>query len=514
MRPLAVLLAALTALMGPALAEEESFKVAVVLPYHGSYDPHWVYKAHQLPEKLQEYLSATFSEGYDIKVYPGEFETFGVTEVTLQGGKTYEIHQESIRTEEETLETEFGYALKQAAQFTNKGKDGLIVILPAFLNRGGQHQGVEIPELIERVLVEDQKVPRYAYVYQQFGIASWDRQDDLGVIPELMYKNVEAEEGKQLVNISDSNLQSLLSGIQNPTLGDLINTVKNKNELGLLVIAFGTLRVSYWQDYKANIEYVLKRLAEKLGIDRSKARFFAFNNPEIGPEKWEQSRWDIRYNNFKQVMQELNKAGVKYVLVVPYLTVTGITDRKLFEGNPKQGEPDVYNYKEAILRHFNAQLAAETQANEEKYTYVQNGKQKNVTVYINTRIYRIPKDQLGTNDDMYIIYVRRGVLDAPGAVEAVAKVLASYISLQLPTWRHRYEAMKELEGDVSSVSREVQQVKQRVEGLQGKVKGLEKRVSKLEKQGGKGQQGGKSGKGPVLPVLALVALLPLAARRR
>ncbi|MHC1581088.1 MAG: hypothetical protein ACXQTC_05270 [Methanopyraceae archaeon] len=506
MRPLAVLLAALTALMGPALAEEESFKVAVVLPYHGSYDPHWVYKAHQLPEKLQEYLSATFSEGYDIKVYPGEFETFGVTEVTLQGGKTYEIHQESIRTEEETLETEFGYALKQAAQFTNKGKDGLIVILPAFLNRGGQHQGVEIPELIERVLVEDQKVPRYAYVYQQFGIASWDRQDDLGVVPELMYGNVKEEEKKRLVNISDSNLQNLLSGIQNPTLGDLINKVKD--ELGLLVIAFGTLRVSYWQDYKANIEYVLKRLAEKLGIDRSKAKFFAFNNPEIGPEKWEKSRWSIRYDNFKQVMQELNKAGVKYVLVVPYLTVTGITDRKLFEGNPKQGEPDVYDYKEAILRHFNAQLAAETQADKEQYTYVQDGKRKSATVYINTRIYKISKDQLGTSDDMYVIYVRRGVLDAPNAVEAVAKVLASYISLQLPAWRHRYETLKELEGGVSSVSREVQQVKQRVEGLQGQVKGLEKRVSKLERRGG------KRGKGPVLPVLALVALLPLAARRR
>ncbi len=508
MRPLAVLLAALTALMGPALAEEESFKVAVVLPYHGSCDPHWVYKAHQLPEKLQEYLSATFSEGYDIKVYPGEFETFGVTEVTLQEGensKTYKIHQESIKVGEETLETEFGYVLKQAAQFTNKGKDGLIVILPAFLNRGGQHQGVEIPELIERVLVEDQKVPRYAYVYQQFGIASWDRQDDLGVIPELMYENVEAEEKKQLVNISDSNLQSLLGNTQNPTLKNLIDKVKDK--LGLLVIAFGTLKVSYWQDYKANIEYVLKRLAEKLGIDPSKARFFAFNNPNI--EDWEKSRWEIRYDNFKDVMQKLNNAGVKYVLVVPYLTVTGITDRKLFEGNPKQGEPDAYNDKEAILRHFNATLVAETQADVEKYTYVkkteQGSEQKSVTIYINTRIYRIPKDQLGTKDDMYIIYVRRGVLDAPKAVEKVAKVLASYISLQLPTWRHRYEALKELKG---SVSREVQQVKQRVEGLQGQVKGLENRVSKLEKQGG------KSGKGPVLPVLALVALLPLAARRR
>ncbi|MEO2241940.1 MAG: hypothetical protein ABGY09_07725, partial [Euryarchaeota archaeon] len=409
MRPLAVLLAALMALTGPALAEEEAFKVAVVLPYHGSYDPHWVYKAHQLPEKLQELLSATYSEGYDIKVYPGEFETFGVTKVTLKEsqGKTYEIHQESIRTEEETLETEFGYALKQAAQFTNKGKDGLIVILPGFLNRGGQHQGVEIPELIERVLVEDQKVPRYAFVYQQFGIASWDRQDDLGVIPELMYKNIEKEKEKQLVNINtnDSNLQSLLQGIQNPTLKDLIDKVKN--ELGLLVIAFGTLRSSYWPDYKANIEYVLRYLRDKLGIDESKAKFFAFNNPEIGPKNWDKSRWTLRYDNFKQLMQDLNNAGVKYVLVVPYLTVTGITDRKLFEGNPKQGEPDAYKCGNAILQHFKATLVAETEADKEQYTYVQDGKEKDVTIYINTRIYKISKSELGTNDDMYIIYVRR-----------------------------------------------------------------------------------------------------------
>jgi len=341
------------------------------------------------------------------------------------------------------------------------------------------------------VLVEDQKVPRYAYVYQQFGIASWDRQDDLGVIPELMYENVEAEEKKQLeMKKQDQNLKSLLGNIQNPTLKNLIDSAKNQGKLGLLVIAFGTLRVSYWQDYKANIEYVLKRLADKLGIEQSKAKFFAFNNPEIGPEKWEQSRWSIRYDNFKQVMQELCNAGVKYVLVVPYLTVTGITDRKLFEGKPKQGEPDVYDYKEAILRHFEAELVAETKADEERYTYVketeQGSERKSVTIYINTRIYKISKDKLGTKDDMYIIYVRRGVLDAPKAVEKVAKVLASYISLQLPTWRHRYEALKELKG---SVSREVQQVKQRVE--------------KLEKRGI-----------PVLPVLALVALLPLAARRR
>ncbi|MEO2240726.1 MAG: hypothetical protein ABGY09_01505, partial [Euryarchaeota archaeon] len=137
-------------------------------------------------------------------------------------------------------------------------------------------------------------------------------------------------------------------------------------------------------------------------------------------------------------------------------------------------------------------LVAETEADKEQYTYVQDGKEKDVTIYINTRIYKISKSELGTKDDMYIIYVRRGVLDAPGAVEAVARVLASYISLQLPTWRHRYETLKELEA---------------------KVKELEGKVSGPERQGG-GKGGGKRGKGPVLPVLALVALLPLAARRR
>ncbi len=65
-----------------------------------------------------------------------------------------------------------------------------------------------------------------------------------------------------------------------------------------------------------------------------------------------------------------------------------------------------------------------------------------------------------------------------------------------------------LEKKVGSLEGDLKGVKGKVSDLEGKVKDLEKRVSKLEKQGG------KKGKGPVLPVLALVALLPLAARRR
>jgi len=65
-----------------------------------------------------------------------------------------------------------------------------------------------------------------------------------------------------------------------------------------------------------------------------------------------------------------------------------------------------------------------------------------------------------------------------------------------------------LEGDLKGVKGKVGDLEGKVSDLEGKVKDLEKRVSELEKQGG------KKGKGPVLPVLALVALLPLAARRR
>ncbi len=65
-----------------------------------------------------------------------------------------------------------------------------------------------------------------------------------------------------------------------------------------------------------------------------------------------------------------------------------------------------------------------------------------------------------------------------------------------------------LKNDLKGVKGKVGDLEGKVSGLEAKVKGLENRVSKLEKQGG------KRGKGPVLPVLALVALLPLAARRR
>ncbi len=465
MRSVIALLAALLALSGPALADEEKLRIAVVLPYHGSYDPHWVYKAHELPEKVQEHLSVTLGEAYEIRVYPGEFETEGVTRVSLEGGKTYVIHQETVTMEEESLETEMGYALRQAARFTDRGRKGLVVILPAFLDRGGGHQGIEIPELIEKVLVEEEKVPQYAFVYEQFGITSWDRQDGLGIVPELLFENVKVELQKPLVGPNQRGEPGdPFKGCSN--LLDFLR--QHREEVGLLEIAFGTLRIGFWDDYKANIMYALRGVAERLGellgvkipvgevdwalknpfIRHGKAYYFAFQNPEIGPEKWERSRWEIRYEQFKKLMQDLYSQGVRYVIAFPYLTVTGITDRKLFEGNPEKGpegsEPDVYDFPEAILRHFAGELVAETKAAVEKYTYVQDGKEHRKVVYINTRIYRLPADKLDTPGDMYVIYVRRGLLDAPGAVEKVARVIANYLSLKLPEWVHEYETLKGL----------------------------------------------------------------------
>ncbi|WP_456482334.1 hypothetical protein [Methanopyrus sp.] len=462
LRPLTAIVGLLVAL-GPVAAEEGP-KIAVVMPYHGSYDPHWIYKAHELPEKVQEILSVTFDE-YNIQVSPGSFETFGVTEVKLQGGKEYTVHQEEVNTGEEVLETELGYALKRAAEFTNYGKDGLIVVLPAFVDEGGQHQCVEIPDVINIVL--GGKVPKYAIHYEPFGITDWDRKDDIGVVPELFFMNIQEEANKNLVGPNgQGDPKDVFSAYKGKKLLDFLKD--HKDEVGLLEIMFGTLRIGYWDNFRANAMYVLRGVAERLGsllgttirvgevdwalknpfVKEGKAYFFAFQNPEIGPEKWEKSRWEIRYEQFQKLMQNLCKQGVRYVIAFPYTTVTGITDRKLFEGNPEHGpegdEPEAYDYPEAILRHFGAELVAETVAEVEKYTYVKDGQEKTRTVYINARIYKIPKDKLGTDADMYVIYVRRGLLDAPNAVEKVARVYADYIALHLPTWLMEYEVAKRL----------------------------------------------------------------------
>ncbi|WP_088336153.1 hypothetical protein [Methanopyrus sp. KOL6] len=461
MRTHALIVGLLVAL-SPVTASE-SPKIAVVMPYHGSYDPHWVYMAHELPSKVQEILSLTYDE-YKIQVYPGSFETFDTTMVQLQGGKEYVIHQEEVNTGEEVLKTEFGYALKQAEEFTNSGKDGLIVVLPAFVNEGGQHQCVEIPEVIDIVLRD--KVPKCAIHYEPFGITDWDRKNDIGIVPELFFMNIQEEADKDLVGPNgQGDPEDVFSTYKGKKLLDFLRD--HKDEVGLLELMFGTLRIGYWDDFKANAMYVLRGVAERLGdflgttipvgevdwalrnpfVKEGKAYFFAFQNPEIGPEKWEKSRWEIRYEQFQKLMQSLCKHGVRYVIAFPYTTVTGITDRKLFEGNPEHGpegdEPEAYDYSEAILRHFGAELVAETVADVKKYTYVQGGRKKTRTVYINTRIYRIPKDKLGTDADMYVIYVRRGLLDAPNAVEKVARVYANYIAVHLPTWMMEYEAAKQ-----------------------------------------------------------------------
>ncbi|WP_457614630.1 hypothetical protein [Methanopyrus sp.] len=468
----AALLLGLLAVLGPAAAEEQAPKIAVVIPYHGSYDPHWVYKAHEFPEKVQEILSVTFDE-YNLKVYPGEFETFGLSSVSLQGGKTYEVHTEVVNTGEEMLETELGYALKEAMKFTDNGKNGLIVVLPGFVDRGGQHQCVEIPDVIDIVL--GNKVPKYAVHYEPFGITNWDRQDNIGIVPELLSMNIQVEAEKTLTGPNgQGDPEDVFSSYKGKKLLDFLKD--HKDEIGILEIMFGTLRIGYWDDYKSNAMYVLRGVAERLGnllgteipvgevdwalsnpfVKEGKAYFFAFQNPEIGPEKWETSRWEIRYEQFQKLMQDLCKQGVRYVIAFPYSTVTGITDRKLFEGNPENGpegsEPDAYNYSEAILRHFGAELVAETTAEAEKYTYVQGDQKKEKVVYINTRIYKIPKDKLGTDADMYVIYVRRGLLDAPNAVEKVARVYADYIVIHLPTWLMQYEASKEITQNVTSTA--------------------------------------------------------------
>ncbi|WP_456483628.1 hypothetical protein [Methanopyrus kandleri] len=482
---LPALVVGLLVALGPATADEGP-KVAVVMPYHGSYDPHWVYMAHELPEKVQEILSVTYDE-YGIQVYPGSFETFGVTKVRLQNGKEYVIHQEEVNTGEETLETELGYALKQAEKFTNSGKDGLIVVLPAFVNRGGQHQCVEIPEVIDIILGD--KVPKYAVHYEPFGITNWDRQNDIGVVPELFFESIQEEAEKTLTGPNgQGDPGDVLSAYKDKKLLDFLR--EHKDEVGLLEIMFGTLRVGYWDDFKANAMYVLRGVAQRLGnllgttisvgevdwalknpfIREGKAYFFAFQNPEIGPEKWDKSRWEIRYEQFQKLMQNLCEQGVRYVVVFPYITVTGITDRKLFEGNPEHGpegdEPEAYDYPEAILRHFGAELVAETVADVKKYTYVQEGQEKTRTVYLNARIYRIPKENLGTDADMYVIYVRRGLLDAPNATEKVARVYANYIATHLPTWLMEYEAAKgvekRFEGEINSLKKDVGDLKERI----------------------------------------------------
>ncbi|AAM02258.1 hypothetical protein [Methanopyrus kandleri] len=470
--------------LGPTAASE-SPKVAVVMPYHGSYDPHWIYMAHELPEKVQEILSVTYDE-YNIQVYPGSFETYDVTKVRLQGGKEYVIHQEEVNTGEEVLKTELGHALKEAEEFTNSGRDGLIVVLPAFVNRGGQHQCVEIPEVIDIILGD--KVPKYSVHYEPFGITNWDRQNDIGIVPELLFRNIQTEAEKTLTGPNgQGDPEDVFSAYKDKRLLDFL--VDHKDEVGLLEIMFGTLRVGYWDDFKANAMYVLRGVAERLGnllgttipvgevdwalenpfVREGKAYFFAFQNPEIGPENWEKSRWEVRYEQFQKLMQSLCRQGVRYVVAFPYITVTGITDRKLFEGNPEHGpegdEPEAYDYPEAILRHFGAELVAETVADVRKYTYVQEGQEKTRTVYINARIYRIPKEKLGTDADMYVIYVRRGLLDAPNATEKVARVYANYIATHLPTWLMEYEAVKGMkegfEGEINSLRKDVKSLKKR-----------------------------------------------------
>jgi|GEM_PF-2932954 hypothetical protein len=490
-----VLLALAVALGLPAAAEAQQLtyvppNIAIIMVYHGSGDPHWAFKAHEFADAVKELTQLSFDEDYyHVEVFPAEFETMGLVKVTnVNTGKTYVIHQVLAMNpaEHEEDETELAYAFREAVQFTDHGQKGFIAVIPAFVDRGGEHQTQEIPALLW-ALEHEYKMPKFAVHYEPFGLVSWDRENNYGVAPKLAVANIEYEAQKPLVGPNqEGQPQGVFANFK--TLGDVLKYAAQKHELGVLEIAFGTLRIGFWKDFVANMEYVLRGvvnyLNEKYGADikllqgawvvqngqvvfkvtkPGEAYFYAFNNPAIGVKKWGSlgSRWDIRYMVFKDIMKEFYQEGVRYVLVYPYQTVTGITDRMLFEGNPENGpegqEPPFYGSpktegKYAILRHFHGVLLAETKADVEKYiaTYqnsewLGNGTY-NFAIYMDTRIYEIPPGTLGDwqQQPMYIMYVRRALMDAPNGVQELAKVFTSYVDTYMAEWLTQWLAGRQL----------------------------------------------------------------------